>query len=167
MLALLRVGQQIHRWWKVLLPFEKRLSLRARLIMTIINTEEMISPFVPRHCAWSVLRVNLCLCSGGADGAVGGVCRWPLEGRALRAHCWCLQAHHPHLRTAQGLWGYLLCVCYNNRLSISSGHFQRRWGLDRSPSHPHIHIICIKFHLFNVFDSLDTCQLKCSLAFTE
>ena len=50
--------------------------------------------------------VCVCVCSGGADGAAGGVCWWPLEGGALRAHCWCLQAHHSHLWTAQRLWGY-------------------------------------------------------------
>lgn len=62
-----------------------------------------------QQCPWGVnstsFRLCVCVCSGGADGAVGGVRWWPVEGGALRAHRRCLQAHHSHLRTAQGLWG--------------------------------------------------------------
>lgn len=43
--------------------------------------------------------------TGRPDGAFGRVCRWTVEGRALRAHLWYLQTDHPNLWEAQGLWG--------------------------------------------------------------
>lgn len=64
--------------------------------------------FQSRNCIWEGNQtLTVCMCSGGANGAAGGVRWWLVEGGALWAHRWCLQAHHPHLRTAQRLWGIL------------------------------------------------------------
>lgn len=46
--------------------------------------------------------------TGRTDGAAGGVCGWTVEGRALWAYIWHLQADYTHLREAPWLWGTTL-----------------------------------------------------------